>query len=97
MSKQRIIYRPHRGSLKDAMQEARVFQSVEEMKAHVAAEWERGNGLRMFEPEDVVISGEAMPDPRNGWKDTRYVCVKRMGKEVFDFPACIGMCATIFP
>ena len=97
MSEQKIIYRPHRGSLKDAMKEARVFQSVEEMKAYVAAEWERGNGLRLFEPEDVVISGEAMSDPRNGWEDTRYVCVKRMGSKVFDFPACIGMCATIFP
>lgn len=97
MSEQRIIFRPHRGSLKDAMQEARVFQSVEEMKAHVADRWKDANNMPMFEPDDVVISGEAMPDPRNGWEDTRYVCVKRIGEKVLDYPFCVGMCATIFP
>lgn len=36
-------------------------------------------------------------DERTGWKDTRYVCVKRMGNEVYAVPQCIGMCATKFP
>ena len=91
-----IIYRPHKGGFKDAMREAKVFDTVEEMIEYVAASWEI-DGVRMFEEEDVVLGEERMNDTRNGWKDTRYVCVKRCGSEVYDVPQCIGMCATKFP
>jgi len=91
-----VIYRPHRGSFKDAMGEAKVFATVEDMKEYVAASWEI-DGVRMFEEEDIVIGEESMNDTRNGWKDTRYVCVKRIGSEVYEIPQCIGMCAMEFP
>ena len=91
-----IIYRPHRGSFKDAMAEAKVFSDEEEMKEYICAQWEI-DGVRMFDEEDIVVKDEALDDSRNGWKDTRYVCVKRCGSEVYDVPQCIGMCATKFP
>ena len=90
-----IIYRPHKGGFKDAMQEAKVFDTVEEMIKYVAASWEI-DGVRMFEEEDVVLGEERMNDTRNGWKDIRYVCVKRIGSDVYEIPQCIGMCATEF-
>lgn len=91
-----VIYRPHRGSFKDAMGEAKVFATVEDMKEYVAASWEI-DGVRMFEENDIVIGEESMNDTRNGWVDTRYVCVNRIGSEVYEIPQCIGMCATEFP
>ena len=47
-----------------------------------------------FEIYDIVINEESVEDKRNGWKDTRYVCVKRMGNEIYPIPQCIGFCAT---
>jgi len=91
-----IIYRPHRGSFVDAMADARVFGDEEEMKKYICAQWEM-DGVRMFDKEDIVIKDEAINDYRNGWEDTRYVCIKRFGLQEHLIPACIGMCATIFP
>jgi len=47
-----------------------------------------------FDIEDIVIGSESFDDDRCGWHDTRYVCVKRMGKEAYETPQCIGMCTT---
>ena len=94
-----IIYRPHRGSFADAMAEAKVFDTVDEMKEHIAASWEI-DGVRLFDEEDVVINDNpewTLKDARNGWQDTKYVCVKRIGSEIYEIPQCIGMCATVFP
>lgn len=92
-----IIYRPHRGSLKDAMAEARIFQSVEEMKAWIVENSKQAFGVPLFSVDDIVIDQESIVDSRNGWNDTRYVCVKQYGGEVYPIPQCIGMCATDFP
>lgn len=92
-----IIYRPHRGSLKDAMAEARVFQSVDEMKAWIVDSTMEVTGVLPFAEDDIVIGSDAVDDPRNGWRDTRYVCIKRFVTEEYDTPQCIGMCATDFP
>lgn len=91
-----IIYRPNRALLADAMSEARVFHNRDEMRHFICDTWEVDCGRRMFEPEDIVIDEESIVDDRNGWNDTRYVCVKRMGNDVYDCPQCIGMCATDF-
>ena len=48
----------------------------------------------LFDLEDIVIGNDVSDDERCGWHDTRYVCVKRMGKDIYDCPQCIGMCAT---
>lgn len=101
----RAIYRPHRGSLADAMRETRVFESVEEMKEYICATSSYralfADGfeklVRAFTPDDIVLGEETLNDERTGWEDTRYVCVKRYFDEMYDIPQCIGMCATVFP
>lgn len=96
-----VIYRPHCGGLAEAMAEAREFESFEEMKKYIVDESERYWGKPAFDVTDIVIDDEASPDDRIGWKDERYVCVKRyFGEdymEKYGTPQCIGMCATDYP
>lgn len=92
-----ITYRPHRGSLKDAMAEARVFADAEEMKRWIVADSAKAFGTPLFSIDDIVIGEDEIADARNGWADTHHVCVKRYGSEVYSVPQCIGMCATEFP
>jgi hypothetical protein len=53
----------------------------------------------LFTADDIVIDEElVVNDKRCGWRDTMYVCVKRMGNKdymkMYGAPQCIGMCAT---
>lgn len=94
-----IIYRPHRGGLKESLAEAKEFESIEEMKAYIVKDWAEmyaniGFPCAPFEADDIVLGEESKDDSRCGWHDTRYVCVKRMGKEIYSCPQCIGHCAT---
>jgi hypothetical protein len=89
-----IIFRPHRGSLDDAMKEAKEFKDESEMKKYIVDQWNNLFFTEMFTVDDIVIDDKVSNDDRNGWKDTRYVCTKRMGNEKYDTPQCIGMCAT---
>jgi len=88
-----IIYRPHRGSLADAMAEAKEFNNEQEMKEYIVKQW---NGYIFI--DDIVIDDNPINDDRIGWKDTRYVCTKRLGEDdymkKYGYPQCIGMCAT---
>ena len=81
-----VKYRPHRGLLADAMREARVFATVDEM-----FEWIAGGGW--CSPEDLSIGENRGKDPRIDWKETRYVCTKRMGSLEFEYAQCVGMCS----
>lgn len=94
-----IIYRPHRGSLKDALKEAKEFDSIDEMKQYIYNDWKKlylelNYKDAPFEVEDILIDNESIEDKRCGWHDTRYVCIKRMWEENYNIPQCIGMCAT---
>lgn len=94
-----IIYRPHRGGLAEAMAEAKEFQTEKDMKKHIYESYKEMYADMFpdppFEIEDIVIDQtKCSDDKRCGWHDTRYVCVKRFGNEVYDCPQCIGMCAT---
>lgn len=86
------IFRPHRSTLNEAMAEAKVFDTKEEMFDYIVVCWK---GL--FDVSDLVIDDEESPDNRIGWLDERYVCTKRFGDKINDVPQCIGMCATKFP
>ena len=93
-----IIYRPHRGGLAEAMAEAQTFEDTDAMKAHILQRWNGMLGFNLFNADDIVLNEDqpGHPDDRIGWRDTRYVCVKRIGSEVYDHPQCIGMWATDF-
>ena len=88
-----IIYRPHRGSLDEAMSEAKEFNDETEMKKYIVEQWDG-----YLSVEDIVIGDIGLNDDRNGWRDTRYVCTKRMGSQdyirEYGCAQCIGMCAT---
>lgn len=93
-----IIYRPHRCGLVESMVEAKEFDSSDEMKQYIVEQWtENRDGRKMFDVDDVVLGSEMVDDPRTGWHDTRYVCIKRFGDEdymaKYGSPQCIGMCA----
>ncbi len=93
-----IIYRPHRELFEDAMAEAQEFETVDAMKEYIVKENQLINGAFPFSVDDIVISDESVDDIRNGWKDTRHVCIKRYLREDFmekyGVAQCIGMCAT---
>lgn len=102
-----IIYRPHRGGLAEAMQEAKEFNTEEEMKQYIYEEYwgyfkSLGYSYAPFGIEDIVINKDTTGnDDRIGWRDSTYVCVKRYGDEnymdKYGYPQCIGMCATDYP
>ena len=99
----KIIYRPHRGSLQEALEHKKEFESEEAMKEYIFREAKKfseeiGRAKPPFEVGDIVILEESMDDTRCGWHDTRYVCIKQFGEddymEKYGSPQCIGMCAT---
>lgn len=89
-----IIYRPHRGGLAEAMEEAKEFETETEMKEYIVERF-----LGFVSPEDIVIEDESVTDDeRCGWHDTKYVCIKRNGEEnyieKYGCAQCIGFYAT---
>ena len=65
----KILYRDHRGTLDDAMKTIREYRTVDELKAGLAAAYNklhRDLGYRgdAFSAEDVSISDDLGPDDR---------------------------------
>lgn len=59
-----VIYRPHRGGLKEALAEAKEFESIEEMKAYIVKDWAEmyaniGFPCAPFEAADIVLGEES--------------------------------------
>lgn len=86
-----VKYRPHKGTLDDAMLESKEFDSVEEMFKWIVEDWNKN--IETFSISDLSITDDNGKDNRIDWKETRYVCTKRMGAEKYDVPQCIGMCS----
>lgn len=96
----RILYRDHRGSLAEAMETIREYHSAEEMKTNIAANYNKlhrevGFIGEAFSAEDISIGDNIGADDRIGWTNTHYVCVRRLGDEVFEVPQLIGFCTFI--
>jgi len=93
-----IIYRPHRGSLIDAIEEKKEFESFSDMIDYIYEEWDG-----WIKKEDIIISHEDVhDDKRIGWRNVHYVCIKGIKNNdgsYDDFmtshrvPQCIGMCS----
>lgn len=83
-----IKFRPHRGGLAESMSEMKIFNLKEEMLNAIVTNW---NGFISY--EDLSISEDYGKDIRIDWKETRYVCTKRMGNKLYNIPQCIGMCS----
>ena len=91
-----IKYRPHRGSLGEAMKEAREFETTEEMKKFIMNDWNNSGFGNLFDINDIVIGDVLGDDDRIGWKNVRHVCIKRIGDadymKEYGSPQCIGWC-----
>lgn len=74
----KILYRPHRGMLADAMAESRAFQSIPEAREFIANS--QSSEFFKIAPADIVCehygSGE---DKRIGWQETYILTVKNWG------------------
>ena len=96
----KILYRNHRGSLAEAMKTIREYHSVDEMKARIAADYNKlhcevGFSGDAFSAEDISIDENMGEDERIGWVNTHYVCVSRLGDEDFAIPQAIGFCTFV--
>ena len=91
MNNMHIKYRPHRGSLKESMEEEKVFSSTKDMIDHIVND--TFMGVKLYEPDDISIGDNIGKDDRIDWKETRYVLTKRCGKISYDIPQAIGMCS----
>lgn len=80
-----IIYRPHRGGLKEAMEIRKVFNTEAEMFEYISTQTDGAVSV-----EDLSIGEILGDDPRIGWKDCRYVLTSRYGKEHFTVQQAIG-------
>ena len=89
-----LIYRRHRGSLAEAMVEAKTFNSFDEIKEYVANKWNSVWGYNILKQNDIVLDEEFHNDERIGWKDVHYLCAKKIGDEdyikEYGRPQCIG-------
>lgn len=88
-----VKYRPHKGNLGEAIEKTIEFKSIEEMFSHIVKEWENWNGKTVFEICDLSLSEDLGKDKRTDWKETRHVCTKRIGEDIYTIPQCIGMCS----
>ena len=87
-----IKYRPHRAYLDESMELAKEFDSLDQMYDYIVKEWNAiENNLFFF--FFLSVSKDSYKDDRIDWKETRYVCTRRMGKDLYDTPQCIGMCS----
>jgi hypothetical protein len=91
-----IIYRPHRGSLDEAMSEAKAFSNEQEMKEYIVKQWDN-----YFSVDDIVIvDNDIGDDDRINWKNVKHICTKRFGEQdnikLYGCPQCIGWCSTEF-
>lgn len=82
-----IKYRPHRGSLDEAMKEMKTFKNIANMLKHIEKE---SDGA--VSSSDIIISESFGKDERIYWNSWRYVLTKRYGNEKYDTPQAIGMC-----
>lgn len=91
-----IIYRPHRGSLEDAMKEVKTFDNWYQMTHYIANNWNLAIGKKVIDPDNIVMDEKPVNDDRAGWKDVHMVLVTRVGNENFmekyGNPQCIGYC-----
>lgn len=86
-----IKYRPHKGSLSESINEEREFDTVDQMYDFILSDWNTGH--KFFDRGDLSISKDFGRDKRINWKECRYVCTKRIGKDKYDIPQCIGYCS----
>lgn len=94
-----IKYRPHRELLMDAMREEKTFETIDEMLDYIVDDLNStfkpisSDVPPIVSKEDLSISEDLGKDIRIDWTETRHICTKRLGTDVYETPACIAMCS----
>lgn len=88
-----VIYRPNRELLDEAMEEAKEFETIDDMKRHIVKENTDETFGEMVSFEDISLDTKrCVNDDRIGWRDTRYVLASRYWNKFGTY--VIGYCAT---
>ena len=69
-----IIYRPHRGTLEEAMKESKEFSSLGECLQVLIDDFNNSQTLFHVNINDIVIIPYGDNDMRVGWKDYFMIC-----------------------
>lgn len=86
----KILYRPQRGGLAEAMAEVKEFSTLKEMFEYIVKEGEEIYLRVPFGVSDLSIRYYCY-DERIHW-ETYIVCTDRMFNEKYDYPQAIGFC-----
>lgn len=86
-----IKYRPQKSTLKESLAAAMEFDALDEMYAYIVTEL--GEDGLLFSKNDICIENHTLEDNRCDWKESRSICVNRMGGQTFEPPRCIGFCS----
>lgn len=74
-----VYYRPHRGSLPDAMRESKEFESTEDMLNYICDKHNSFVDWFQITPEEIYIK-EYGDDYRVGWENCFICCFERPSK-----------------
>ena len=74
-----VCYRPHRGSLADAMRESKEFKSIKAMIDYICNEHNSHIDWFQITPEEIYIKDYGSDD-RVGWRDCFICCFERPSK-----------------
>lgn len=91
-----IRYCPKRCTVSLSIKDELLFDSLEDLKAHVLDRWQRiASYLGSSDPirlDDIIIMEPYGDDPLIGLHNARKICVTRTAGPVYPFPLCIGVC-----
>lgn len=83
----KVLYRPPRSTLTEAMKELKTFDSLKELFEYLV-EAHKVAGITAFKTTDILIMYECY-DARIDW-ETHTVCTRRYFDKRFKYPQCIG-------
>lgn len=75
-----VIFRPHRGGLKEAMEEAMEFDSIDEMLKYICVKHNTAVPFFKIKTSDIYIQDMKDSDERVGWHNLYYLIFERWSK-----------------
>lgn len=75
-----VIFRPHRGGLEEAMEEAMEFDSIDEMLKYICAKHNTAVPFFKIKTSDIYIKDMKDSDERVGWYNLYYLIFERWSK-----------------
>lgn len=76
----KVIFRPHRSTLSQAMAESKEFNSVNEMLNYICEKHNYNIPWFQLTPEEIYIEKQSSGDERVGWHNLYYLMFERRSK-----------------